>query len=50
MRDGRMHLGTFCVDCFVWLRWVPQDSATLAEAPQRPGRPTTTDEEEEGVP
>jgi hypothetical protein len=32
------HLGDYCSDCGAWLRWVAQDTGTLAYAPPRPRR------------
>jgi hypothetical protein len=38
MRDGRMHLGDYCLDCWRWLRWLPQHGRALVQAPPRPQR------------
>jgi hypothetical protein len=34
------HLGSYCRRCGKWLRWLPQNRETLAQAPPRPARGT----------
>lgn len=36
LATGGAHLGGFCRRCGRWIKWLPQDRATLAEAPPRP--------------